>query len=305
MESPKYMISDFIVTEGYSMSNSSSLGTGGDAEYYAEPRDVGEAMNVMELAYKRSLPVTIIGGGTHILVSDEGIPGIVVSTRCMRGISIRGDMIVALPGEMLDGLINIAIEHRLKGLEEIAGIPGTIAGALSVNANANGRSISDLFLYADVLTSDGKIHRFPHYKDVFSYQETVIGQNGGMIISIALCLIPSIKTAESRMKKEVFVEKMFIPPAPRFSSIIYKDPDGMRAADLIKRAGATGKNGTRAEFSEYEGNTIFTYAGCTSSEIYQAMIMAESKVKEKFGITLERSITLLGSFKDPETEKYQ
>ena len=288
---------EFIVTEGFSMRDRSSLHTGGNAEYYAEPRDAEETLSVLELAYKRSWPVTIIGGGTHILVSEEGIPGVVISTRSLRGISIKGDLITALPGEMLDNIINIAIEHSLIGLEEIAGIPGTIAGAITVNANANDRAISDLFFYADVLTPDGRMHRYPHYKDAFGEQSSIIG-SGGLVVSVALRLIPSKKTAEARMRKETFVEKMFIPPCMRFSGEIFRNAGNEKAEELLRISGMTGYHGVRAEFSEYQPNSIFTYPGCTSDEIYSLITLAEREVEKKTGIRLERSITLLGSFRD-------
>ena len=89
------------------MRHHSSLETGGKAEYYAKPRDEGEVLSVLELAYRRSLPLTIIGGGTHILVSDEGVEGIVISTEAMKGISIKGNMLIASPGEMLENIIII------------------------------------------------------------------------------------------------------------------------------------------------------------------------------------------------------
>lgn len=288
---------EFIVTEGYDMRHHSSLETGGKAEYYAKPRDEGEVLSVLELAYRRSLPLTIIGGGTHILVSDEGVEGIVISTEAMKGISIKGDMLIASPGEMLENIINVAIEHRLTGLEEIAGIPGTIAGAISVNANANGRAISDLFLYSDVITPNGRMHRYPHYSDAFGQQSSVIGQSG-IVMSVALSLIPSINTADARMRKEAFVESMFIPPCRRFSGEIFRNAGDMRADELLRLASVPGKSGLRAEFSEYQPNSIFTYKGCTSDEIYTLILEAERKVEKTLGIKLERSLTLIGSFRD-------
>ena len=288
---------EIIVTQSVSMRGLSSFHTGGKAEYYAEPRDSEEMMSVLELAYKRSLPVTVIGGGTHILVSEEGVPGIVISTRGLRGISIKGDLLLASPGEMLDHIINIAIEHSLIGMEEIAGIPGTIAGAVTVNANANGRSISDLFFYADVLTPDGRMHRYPNYQDAFGSQSSVIG-SGGIVMLVALNLIPSRQTAEARMRKEEYVEKMFIPPCARFSGEIFRDPDGMRAEDALRLSGMTGSHGLQAEFSEYQPNSIFTYPSCTSDEIYALIQMAETEVESRLGIRLCRSLTMLGPFRD-------
>ena len=290
-------LSSFVLTENMDMSRHSSLSTGGRAEYYAEPRSIQDTIHVVEIAYKKGLPITVIGSGTHVLVADGGIPGLVISTAGMKGMSIKGDLIITAPGETLDNLINVAIEHNLIGLEEIAGIPGTIAGAVSVNAVANGRSISDVFFYADYLTANGEIHRRPCFHDYFKKQKSAF-KNGEIMISIALRLIPSRKTAEARERKENYVEKMFIPPCRRFSGEIFRDTPFMSAAEAIKKAGLTGKNGRGAEFSEYQPNSIFTYPGCSSGEVYNLIREAEVTVKEKLGIDLERSITLLGNFTD-------
>ena len=92
------------------MGSRSSFGTGGEAEYYTEPRTVEECLSALELAYRKGLPVTIIGSGTHLLVSEEGIPGLVISSMGMRGITIKGDLLEASPGETLDNVINQAID---------------------------------------------------------------------------------------------------------------------------------------------------------------------------------------------------
>ena len=215
----------------------------------------------------------------------------------IKGITIKGDLLEASPGETLDNVINQAIDHNLIGLEEIAGIPGTIAGAISVNAQANGRSISDVFFYADYLTLSGEMHRRPCYHEYFTKQNSIFSPDE-FIISIALRLQPSKASAEARVRKEKYVELMFIPPCRRFSGEIFRDTEGMSAADAIRSAGLTGPSGFRAEFSEYQPNSIFTYPGCTPSEIYTLILRAEREVKEKLGIELERSITVLGSFRD-------
>ena len=288
------MLSGLVITEGMDMSRLSSFSTGGRAEYYAEPRSVFDAVRALEMAYRKNLAVTVIGAGTHVLVSDDGIPGLVISTASMRGMSIKGRLLVAAPGESLDNVINQAIDHNLTGLEEIAGIPGTIAGALSVNAAANSTSISDFLFYADYLTVEGEAHRRPGFHDPSRSQRSLF-QPGELIISIALRLRPARATAEARMRKEEYVERMYIPPCRRFSGIIYRDPPGMSAARIIRECGLTGPSGLKAEFSEYQPNSIVTYPGCTSSEIYALIEHGRMKAKEH-GYDLETSVALLGSF---------
>lgn len=97
------------------------------------------------------------------------------------------------------------------------------------------------------------------------------------------------------MRKEEYVERMYIPPCRRFSGIIYRDPPGMSAASIIRECGLTGPSGLKAEFSEYQPNSIVTYPGCTSSEIYALIEHGRMKAKEH-GYDLETSVALLGSF---------
>ncbi len=290
-------LSSLVITEDMDMKRRSSFSTGGKAEYYAEPRNVYDCLGVLEMAYRKGLGVTVIGAGTHLLVSDDGIPGLVISTASMKGMSIKGSLLIAAPGEALDNVINKAIDHNLIGLEKIAGIPGTIAGAVSVNASANGMALSDVFFYADYIASDGCIHRRPCFHDFFRRQRSIFSNNE-MIISIALRLTPSRASAEARVKKEEYVERMFIPPCRGFSGEIFRDRPEMKAATAIRISGLTGPNGSHAEFSEYQCNTIMTYPGCTSAEIYSLIERGRRVIKEKTGLDFERSITFLGKFRE-------
>ena len=275
------------------MKKHSSFSTGGIAEYYAEPTNVYDCMSILEMAYTKNLDVHVIGAGTHILVSDEGVPGLVISTARLKGMTISGELLIAGAGETLDNVINRAIDHNLIGLEEIAGIPGSIAGAAAVNANANGRSIADVFFYSDYLNKNGEIHRRPYFHD-----ESEAGETPLLLIAIALRLTPSRYSAEARVRKENYVEKMYIPPSRSFSGMIFHDTEEMKASDALHIAGLTGKNGTHAEFSEYQPNSILAYPGCTSEEIYQLIEHGRKSVREKLGINLSLSLTLLGNFRD-------
>ncbi len=287
-----------IITENMDMKLRSSFSTGGKAEYYAEPRGIGDCIYLLETAYRKNLKVTIIGSGTHILVSDSGIPGLVISTAGMKGMSIKGSLLIASPGETLDNIINKAIDHNLAGLEKLGGIPGTIGGALAVNAGANAMNLADVFFYADYLTADGSLHRRPHFHDAFSEQDSIFSKHC-LVVSVALRLNPTRASAEARERKEEYVEKMYIPPSRRFSGEIFRDSDEMKAAEAIRKARLTGPNGSHAEFSEYQPNSILTYPGCISSEIYNLIEYAQETIKKKLGVSLVPSITMLGAFRSP------
>ena len=292
------------LAENFSIREISLFRAGGIAELYAEPRTTEELLSIMELASEKGLNIEVIGAGSHILAPESGIPGLLVSTRSMKGITIRGDLLTAGPGEMLDGIINIAIDHKLIGLEELGGIPGTIAGALSINASANGRSISDAFFYADYVTPDGRIHRRTFYPDTFSLQDSAFSPDE-IIVNVALRLKHSKATAEARLRKEKFVELMFIPPCRRCAGEVFRDLPDRKAADLIRQAGFIRDKDIRAEFSDYQSNCIFTYDGCTSDEIFTLILRTAEKVHKETGVLLEPSITLLGSFKEQWKELYR
>ena len=285
------------LAENFSIKEISLFRAGGNAEFYAEPRTTDELLSVLHLASERGLHIEVIGAGSHILAPESGISGLLISTRSMKGITIRGDLLTAGPGEMLDGIINIAIDHNLIGLEELGGIPGTIAGALSINASANNRSISNAFFYADYVTTDGRIHRRTFYPDTFSLQDSAFSADE-IIVNVALRLKHSKATAEARLRKEKFVELMFIPPCRRCAGEVFRDLADMKAADLIRQAGFIRDPGIRAEFSDYQSNCIFTYEGCTSDEIFSLILKTAERVYEETGIMLEPSITLLGSFRE-------
>ncbi len=286
------MLGELLIVEDYPMRTLNSFAAGGSARYYAQPRNAAELEAVLEFAYRKSIGVKVIGGGTHILVPEEGIDALVISTKDMRGLTIKGDLVTAAPGEMLDGIINIAIDHNLVGMEELGGIPGTVAGAMTVNASANGKSLSDVFFYADYLTANGRFHRRPYYSDIFRKQGSAFVDTE-IITGVALRLRPAKATAEARLKKEKFVELFFIPPCPRYSGQIFKDPEGHTAQELIAKSGFAGPNGSRAEFSLYQSNCIFTYPGCTSTEIRDLILRTKQGVEEQTGIALELSMEML------------
>lgn len=270
------------------------MGFAGIAEFYSEPRNINELMEVLEGAYKLNVPVSILGAGTHTLISDSFIEGVVISTKLLKGITMKGTLLECLPGEMFESVIDKAIEHQLIGMEKLAGIAGTIAGALFSNRGANGTSISDFVYYFDMITFSGKIIRVQNYYDTFSPQSLNLPESG-VITNIALRLKASKATAEAKIRKGMYIEFMFIPPATRYISQIFKDRKDMSASRIIKTLGMDKLTG-KAEFSSYQGNSIFAYPDCTANDVYALIKLTEKRAKREMKIDLERSVSLLGDF---------
>ena len=287
--------SPFHIDIGKSLSNSSFISTGGKAEYYAEPENTAELEGILEEAYRRSLPVTVIADGTHVIISDEGIEGLLISTRKLRGMTIKGNLVTAYAGEPLSVVINFSIDHNLTGLEELGGIPGTIAAAIRQNASFQGKFLSDSYFYADYMSMDGKLHRHPDFHKLFGC-DTSPFQDDEIIISVTLNLKPCRRSAECRVKKEKYVELQFIPPAQNFVGKVFKAPVGETARSVIRRAGLTGNLGFKAEFSPYESNCIFAYPDCTAKEMKELIEYVQAEAYRRTGIKLEILVSFLGRF---------
>lgn len=282
------------IKTGYPLIESSSLKTKGKAGFYVEPRNINELMEAMELAYSRKIQLYIIGSGTHTLISDNLDNAMVISTRSMRGIMMKGTLLECYPGEMLDSIIDKAIEHQLIGLEKLAGIPGTIGGAMICNAESEGLRISDLAYYFDYLTLNGNLRRQRVYTDTFSRQQLDMEENG-IITNIALRLNPSKATAEARIRKKLLVELEYIPPCTNYLGQVFKDTNQYKAEEIIRKIGLDKEDGI-AQFSEYQPNTIVTMPGYSTKDIYNLIVKAEMLANDILGIKLERSVSLIGQF---------
>ena len=298
MERQSGYLRDLIcLRENYPLRKENMLRIGGNARFYAEPRDLNECAEVLECAYKRNLEIAVLGDGTHTLISDDGFDGLILSTKSMKSITLKGSLITAYAGETLDNIINKSIEHHLIGLEKLAGIPGTLGGAIKINAHANSVSISDFIFYIDYLTLDGTFCRTPLYKETFTTDGVTLPDNA-IFVAAGLKMTPSQFTAEARLRKETFTELMLVPPATRLASDVFCNPEGYNAADIIRKLDLTGYSGLKAEFSEYNPNMIVTYPGCSSNDVASLILKAEKEAYSRLGIRLRCSLSFIGTFKD-------
>lgn len=279
-----------------------SFRTGGEAQFFALPKNINEMATVLECAKEEGLPITILGGGTNVLISDKGVKGMVIGMNLMHGVTIKGDLISAVAGENLDSLINRAIEHNLTGLEELGGIPGTIGGATKGNSGAHGKDIATYFFYADYLGPDFKLHRMPSFSDAFSYRKSPFGKDD-IILTVALRLATNRKTAEAYTRKEYFKQLRRDKGEFRYASAgcVFHNPEGQNAGALIDSCSLKGTQLGGALISPYHANFIVNEnKEATSQEIYDLSQIAAKAVYERYGIKLEYEIKLLGDFSHQE-----
>lgn len=288
---------DHLIHENVAMASLCSYGTGGEADFLITPSNLTELRTAMYWAKKRDLPITILGGGSNVLVSDKGVEGLVILTTGMADHHVRGCIFCTQGGLPLDTAINVSIERSLSGLEPLGGLPGTVGGAVRGNASAGGLWISELIEWVDYLDDEGNFHRYQGMDGGFSYKDSPFKGTNHIIYEVAFRLIPNKKTSEARLKKEQSRTERLATGQFDFPSAgcMFKNPHGISAGKLIDEAGLKGRSFGGARVSEHHGNFIVNHDHhATSSDIYELSKVVKHEIEKRDQINLEREVILLG-----------
>ncbi len=286
-----------LIHKNVALASLCSYGTGGSADYLAIPTNLKELQASLSWAHTRQLPITILGRGTNVLIADAGIEGLVVLTTRLDAHHARGCIFCTEGGLSLDTAINIAIEHSLSGLEPLGGLPGTVAGAVFGNAGANGRYIGDLIEWVEYIDAEGNLQRHHTVDGGFAYKHSPFSGTDAVIYEVAFRLIPNKDSSKARLIKEKSrterLEKgQFDLPS---AGCVFKNPKDISAGNLIEKAGLKGMSHNGAAISKNHANFIVNSSRrATSQDIFELSTTVQKEIQEKFGITLEREITLLG-----------
>ncbi len=294
---------NFMVDEP--MKKHTSLGIGGPADLFAMPETELEFIDLIAYAYEYLVPLTIIGNGTNLLVSDKGIRGVVISTSRLKTkieknkIDNKTYRVTALSGTKLTELGNFAMDNSLTGLEFAAGIPGTLGGAVTMNAGAHGGSVSELVHSIDVVTHQGKIKKLNKNDLEFSYRHL---KNRGIITRICLTL----KKGEKQSIKDLFNKNLSSkrstqPLSVKSAGCIFKNPEqGKTAGKLIDMAGLKGKRINSAVISEKHGNFFFNHGGATCNDLMELIDFTKQKVSALYSVNLKTEIIIMGEQNETE-----
>ncbi|MGB2579878.1 UDP-N-acetylmuramate dehydrogenase [Elusimicrobium simillimum] len=278
------------------MSEHTTYKTGGKAEALVYPKTVEDWSFVLKLANLTCTEIRIIGFGSNILVSDKGLPGITCSTKRMEEVSITGDTVKAEAGLALDKLIEIAVEDGLAGMEKMSGIPGSIGGAVRMNAGAFGQETFDSLEYFEVIDYAG--HPSIITKDKIDYgYRSVPGIEDYIIISAAFKLKKDDYKALTETRNLVLNKRILNQPLDLPSAgSVFKRPAGDYASRLIDEAGLRGLSIGGAKVSEKHAGFIVNFNQATAEDIKNLMDEVKRIVKEKSGVTLELEQILWGQF---------
>ncbi len=270
-----------------------SFRIGGPADYYLEPVGKDDLVRLVTYLQGQNFPFVIIGNGSNLLVSDEGIRGAVINLeKGLSNISSEGNVVAVEAGVRLPRFVDFCIQRGLKGVEMLPGIPGTVGGAVVMNAGAFGGEISDHLVEVEVLRA-GEILRVKKEDAGFSYRRS--GFRRDIVLSATFRLSQGDKAEMMKVRRELLVKRNESQPLnmPNSGSV-FKNPEGSFAARLIEDAGLKGKRIGGAQISEKHGNFIVNVAKATAADVLALVRLARETVAQKFGVILELEVKLLG-----------
>jgi len=266
---------------------------GGPAEYFAEPETVDQLAALVRRCHEEDVAIRILGGGSNLLIRDEGVRGMVISlaAESFSQIHIQGRMVVAGGGAHLGHAISAAVRAGLAGLEPLVGIPGSLGGALHGNTGSRGGDIGQWACAATVMTRSGEILQRTRSELVFAYRQSSLDELA--ILSGQFELEEDDpEQLTKRMQKHWIVKKASQPMSHLATGYIFKNPRGMSASMLIDQAGLKGTHVGEAEVSQHNANFIIAHEGTTSQDVLKLIDIVRSHVAERLGVELEMQLEI-------------
>jgi len=293
---------DINILFGEKLSKHTTLNIGGPAKYFVYIENIQQLIDVLSIAKFYNEKVFIIGAGSNLLVSDKGFDGIVIKLKKdFTTIDIDEEKVIAYSAVMLPMLINTTVEHSLSGLEELFGIPGSVGGAIIMNAGTKTASISDCLEQIEVVKIDGPeqgIIKLSKEQINFQYRSSGL-ENKYVIVSAQFHLKKSDKEILKKKLNEVLLKRIQTQPLGTFNAgCIFKNPYGteseITAAKLIESAGLKGFSIGGACVSEKHANFIINKNNATCEDFLELIRYIIKVVKEKYNIELQPEITFVG-----------
>ncbi len=266
---------------------------GGPADYYVEPADVEDLVAVMKVIRESGLSYMLLGRGSNILVSDEGYRGVVLNLEeGLTSVTLDGDLVSAQAGLRITKFVDFCVQNSFAGVEMLAGIPGTMGGAIMMNAGAHGGETADHLVDVEALRGDAVV-RIPKSECSFSYRRSRI--EADLVVGARFRLAKGDKDALIRRRKELIKKRNETQPLelPNLGSM-FKNPAGNYAARLIETAGLKGKRIGDAQISEKHANFVVNHGAATSAEVMQLVDLVRRTVYQSSGVHLELEVKLVG-----------
>ena len=281
------------------MMKHTSLRIGGPADLFVIPQNLPSLKNILIIVNRKKIPFFVHGGGTNTLVRDGGIEGVVISLTSFRKIEIlsKNEMNIRIyveTGAPLQSLVNYSQEKGYSGIEGLAGIPGSVGGAISGNAGAFGYEMKDVLVSVSMMDTEGNI-KSRGVKDIdFGYRRSNI-RSKELLLGAEILLKKDIKEHVSAKIKDYLNRKWESQPLSEpTAGCVFKNPPELFAGKLIDEAGCKGMRIGDVEVSSTHANFFVNKGGAKAADFIRLMEEVNQRVKEKFGVVLEPEIKIVG-----------
>lgn len=282
-----------ILQFDYPLAQFTWLKVGGPAQIYAEPRTEEELIRLVQSAYAEGLQVRVLGGGSNVLVRDEGVSGLTIrlTDDSFKRIDIQGNKVIAGGAASLPSVVSLSVAHGLAGLESLVGIPGTVGGAIKGNSGGRHGEIGQFVTSVDVLTVRGD--KFTRTGDELTFEYRFSSVNELVVLRAEFTLKPGDPEELTRRMRQFWITKKAAQPFSfQSAGCIFKNPRGLSAGMLIEKSGLKGTRIGGAEVSDRHANFIIAHEGATSADILNLIELIKSRVHEKHGLDLELEIKI-------------
>lgn len=280
------------------MKNHTSFKIGGTADLFLKVATIEELMQAIEYAKTKKIPIYFIGNGSNLLVTDKGIRGLVVKID-IQNISIQkaenSVKVTVGAGYKMMALARELLNQEITGFEEFAGIPGTIGGAIYMNAGAYGKEMKDIVISTKCMDLDGKIFTLSNKEQEFTYRDSIFEKNNYIILETTLQLNNGIKSEiENKMTKLLKERKEKQPIGEPSAGSTFKRQEGIITAKLIDECGLKGYSIGGAKVSEKHAGFVVNSNNATAKDVLDLIKYIKEKVYEKYGIKIEEELRIIG-----------
>lgn len=268
---------------------------GGSADLLVIPATIEETKMVVRYAYENNIPLLLLGNGSNMVVRDGGVRGIVLHLAKLNEIRVDGHSIHAQSGALIIDVSKRAAEAALTGLEFACGIPGSVGGAMAMNAGAYGGEIKDVIVQTTVLTKSGELVVLSKKELELGYRKSIISKEGYFVLSADFLLAEGDKEAiDAKVADLTFQRESKQPLEYPSAGSVFKRPPGYFAGKLIQDCGLQGKGHGGAEVSTKHAGFIVNKNKATASDYVRTIEMVKAEVKRKFDVELELEVKIVG-----------
>jgi UDP-N-acetylmuramate dehydrogenase len=277
------------------MSKHTSFRIGGPADFFVMPSSEEELVHCLKICKDNSINYYVIGNGSNLLVEDKGYKGVIIQIyKNMNNISVEDDCIIAESGALLSKISKVAYDNTFSGFEFASGIPGTLGGAIYMNAGAYGGEMKEVLVEAKIVNSEGNIITLSKDELELGYRKSIVQQNGGIILSGKIKLQKGKKEQIKSLMDDLNNRRKTKQPIEMPSAgSTFKRPEGYYAGKLIMDSGLRGYSIGGAQVSEKHCGFVVNKGHATFDDVVQLINHVKTTVNDTFGVLLEPEVRII------------